>query len=229
MRSILQGAVLAIFAACALGRYLPPEIFVNASLSRESTNPSLIQSTATFSLADAPTFSSSSSLSLHGVSEKSDGNTNGLVITQSLGDSTNDDLWEKHINKGKSLMCAMQGTDAAVGWQVSDAWKPPSGASRWVNFNDMAVWYWFEAKFNADVCGMGTYWGLRTTFQALRVDPRSNRAGTGLQCFQILHENENVKFLDGTPRPPLEQSYTVDGKLYHVRDMAEERWYTRDY
>ncbi|KAF3053141.1 hypothetical protein E8E11_010461 [Didymella keratinophila] len=79
----------------------------------------------------------------------------------------------------------------------------------------MAAWYWFVAKFNADVCDTGTYSGFGTMSQALRVNPRSNRAGTGLQCFQIRHENENAKFPDGTSRPPLEYSYTVGGKLYH--------------
>ncbi|KAF3040885.1 hypothetical protein E8E12_003225 [Didymella heteroderae] len=110
----------------------------------------------------------------------------------------------------------MCGTDAAAGWQTFDTRTPPSAASKWVNFNDMTAWYWFEAKFNADICEMDAYWGMGTTFQALKVNPKYNKAETGLQCFQIRHQNENAKYPNGKLRPPLEQSYTVDGKLYHT-------------
>lgn len=165
--------------------------------------------------------SSSSSVYLTGADGENDGNTDGAITTQSLGGSVNDIIWFKHINKGKSLMCAMLGTNVAAGWQALDTRKPPSAASKWVNFNDMAAWYWFEANRDPDICEMGTYGGMRTTFQALKVNPRSNKAGTGLQCFHIRNQNENAKFPDGKARPPREQSYTVDGKLYHVSTQSK--------
>ena len=135
MRHILPGAVLTTFVATALSRYLPPEVFAISSRPRESTNLSLITGTSTLPLVDAATFPSPSSLYLPGVN----GITDGVITTQTLGNYADDILWEKHINKDKSLICAMQGTDAVVGWQVFDTRKLPSGASKWVNFNHMAA------------------------------------------------------------------------------------------
>jgi hypothetical protein len=217
MRHILPGAVLTTFAIAALSRYLPPEIYANAPQTRDKTALPLITSAAALSPADAPTFLSLSSLSLRSVIGEGHGNTDGVVTTQSLGESANDILWFKHVDKGKSLMCAMSKTDVTAGWQAFDTRKPPSAARKWVNFNDMAAWYWFEGKFGPAICEMGTYWGMRTTFQALKVNPKSNKYGNGLQCFMLQHQNENARYPDGKPRPAPDQSYTVDGKFYHVR------------
>lgn len=219
MRFILWGAILASFAVSAFGRYLPPDIIANVSQSRQITNRSLVTSTTLFSSADSPTLSNPSSIYLNGVHEKGVCNTDETITTQSLGHSANDALRLNHVGKGKSLMCAMLGTDATAGWQLHDTRTPPSAASKWVNFNDMAAWYWFEGKFDPDICEMGTFWGMRTTFQALKVNPKSNKYGNGLQCFIVQHQNENAKYPDGKPRGPQNQSYTVDGKLYHVCSM----------
>ncbi|KAJ4380521.1 hypothetical protein N0V86_003878 [Didymella sp. IMI 355093] len=221
MRSVLLGALLATFAASALGRYLPPETFANISQSRQDTNLAIITSTTIVSIPGTPALSIPSSIYLTGSIDKSNDDSDELVTTQSLEESANDDLWFKHIDKGKSLMCAICGTDAAAGWQAFGTRTPPSAASKWVKSYDMAAWYWFEAKFDPDICDMDRYWGMRTTFQALKVSPKSNKAGNGLQCFQIRHQNENARFPDGKPRPRQEQSYIVDGKLYHVRTKPE--------
>lgn len=218
MRSILLGAALATFAAFALGRYLPSNVFASSSESQHRTVLSIIKDSTTFFLPDALASSGPSPyyLGLTSMKGESGGNSDGRVTIQSIGDSAKDDLWFKHINKDRSLMCAMCGTDAAAGWQALDTRTPPSAASKWVNFIEMAIWYWFEAKHDRDICDMYMHWSLRTTFPALKVNPKSNKAGTAVQCFRIRHQNEGAGFPNGVPRRPIEQSYTADGKLYHV-------------
>lgn len=134
-----QGADLTAFAATALSRYLPPEIFTNSSRSREGTGISLVASTFALSFLDTAIFPNTSSHYLPDVDGGVQGIFDGVITTQSLDYSADDILWEKHINKDKSLVCAMQGTDAAAGWQASNTRKPPSGASKWLKFHVMAA------------------------------------------------------------------------------------------
>lgn len=216
MRSVSLGAIFASLILSVLGRYLPPEIFANISQLRRGANLSLSTGTAILSPPNVPALPGPAPIyPADGVGEGG-GDNDGAVTAQRPGGSANDELWNKHIRKGNSLMCAMCGTDAGAGWQAGDTRTPPSAASIWVNFNDMVDWYWWEAGHNPSICDMAMYWGMRTTFQGLKINPKSKKAGGNLQCFQIRHRNEKAKYPDGKCKEALAQSYVVGGKMYHV-------------
>lgn len=208
MRFIPLTAVVASIVATAVSRHLPPEAI--AQIARLQNSSGILPDTG----ADSPPLPGASTPP--GSWPDSDEDTDDDSPYFPLNYPASDELWDKHVRKGSSLNCGMRGTDQGAGYQLEDTRNPPSAASRWVGgILETIDWYWWDAGSSTEICDMGGYWGLGSTFRILGISPRSAPGGT-LQCFQLKHSNEHAKYPDGSPKGPLAQSYVVDGTLYHV-------------
>ncbi|KAJ8110057.1 hypothetical protein OPT61_g6997 [Boeremia exigua] len=211
MRYALLWTAVVSLAASAVGRHIPFGVSVNSS--RVQHDLSTLPVTG-FDSPLPPNVDSASD-----TPPKDDNDTD--EDHPGLAASASDELWYKHMRKGNSLNCGMRGTDAGAGYQVGDTRTPPSAASKWVRgMIDMSEWYWWAGEVDSRICDMDLYWGMRSMFRALEINPKSTASGGDMQCFQILHMNENAKYPDGTPRDALSQSYVIEGKLYHATDAA---------
>lgn len=110
----------------------------------------------------------------------------------------------------------MRGTDESAGHQLLDTRNPPSAASRWLQgVKDTQDWYWWNSPYPFEECDMDGFWGLRTTFIMLGISTVPAPGGS-LLCYLLRHNNVYAEREDGSPLEVLEQSYKMEGHLYHV-------------